>query len=245
MESGEYAELARREEFYFWNIGRRELIQDVLERFLPAATRRTVLDVGCGPGGNMLALGRFGDVTGLDIAPEAIALAKAYGYRELVLGDAARLPFPDVSFDLVAALDALEHVPSDTAALAEAHRVLAPGGSLLLTVPAHPWLFGPHDRFLRHFRRYAAASLRKKLAAAGFRVLFQTHFVTLGVPINVLRLTLDALRGKAGATASYDPRRMPAWMNAFFLRVLRLERGIARFVSLPFGTSLVVVARKD
>lgn len=242
MEKSEYAELAHRESGYFWNVGRRELIQEVLRRFLPDAAPRRMLDIGCGPGGNMRALQEFGQVTGLDVAPEALVFAKEQGYAELVRGDAEQLPFPDASFDAVTAFDALEHVPSDARALAEAFRVLKPGGAFLVTVPAHPWLFGPHDRSLHHFRRYAAGDLRRKLADAGFQKRFETHFVTLGVPINLVRKTRDALR-RPQTSASYD-RELPPWLNRFFLGMIRAERHVSRIVPIPFGTSYLVFARK-
>ena len=248
MDKDEYARLARREHFYFWNIARREILKEAIarnvsrERSAPRALE--ILDMGCGPGGNILTLGEFGRVTGLDISEDALRFARDRGFKELIRGDARRLPFSDNFFDLVSCLDALEHIDDDAVAIREAFRVLKPGGIFLATVPAHPWLWSVHDEALHHLRRYTTADLTQKIIRAGFTVREQSHFILSGVPINFLRLTLDALLKKNGAAETYD-REFGRVLNAILLFLLRCEKIFIRFSPLPFGTSLFVVAKKS
>lgn len=238
MERGEYRKLAERESFFWWNAGRREILREALAR---AVSRRPleILDLGCGPGGNILFLADFGSVVGVDASEEALALARARGgFRNLVRSDAARLPFRDGSFDVVAALDVIEHLDDDASALAEVCRVLRPRGTLLLTVPAYPWMWSKHDELLHHKRRYRKRELLAKVLAAGFAVERITHFVMPAVPF---RLARKALRlGREGT----DDVILPRPLNALLRGWLSLERTALRFMSLPFGSSLLLVARK-
>lgn len=244
MDKHEYARLARREHFYFWNIGRREILKEAIARNVPVRGMFDILDMGCGPGGNILTLGEFGVVTGLDISEDALQFARDRGFKELIQGDVRRLPFPDHSFDLVSCLDVLEHIDDDAQAIREAFRVLKPGGIFLATVPAHPWLWSSHDEALHHLRRYTTRGITEKIIRAGFEIREHSHFVLLAVPINFLRRTLGALRKNEKAAETYD-REFSGLVNAILLFLLRCEKALIRFFPLPFGSSLFVVTRKS
>ena len=235
MERQEYRRLAEREHFYFWNIGRREIIQEALRRNL-ATSDNEILDVGCGPGGNIYALQNFGRVTGLDLAEEALQFAKDLGFVQLIKSDACNMPLPDASFDLVSSLDVLEHINNDEKVMTGVMRLLKSDGIFLVTVPAFPWLWSAHDEALHHVRRYTKQELLLKLKRAGFKIKECSYFVMPAVPINLLR----KLYKKEG---SYDIDPSPM-VNQLFLFLLRCERYLMRFVSLPFGSSLMVVAQK-
>ena len=171
MEKIEYQRLHEREYIHWWNIGRRRILEAALSRNLKfSPTERKVLDVGCGAGGNILFLKKFGNVTGFDISEEALSFSGDKGFSELVLGRAEILPFREGSFDIVSALDCIEHIEDDEAALQEAYRVLKDGGTLLLTVPSHPWLWSRHDEALHHKRRYTKNELQRKVRDAGFGI---------------------------------------------------------------------------
>ena len=147
------------EESHWWYRERRRMIEGVLERMrLPAQSR--ILDAGCGSGRNMELLARFGAPTGVEPAEQSAEVARARGVGRVVQGSLdARLAFESASFDLVVCLDVLEHIADDRAALRELRRVSAADGRLLVTVPAHDWLWGAHDDLSGHQRRYTRASL--------------------------------------------------------------------------------------
>lgn len=244
MEPHEYARIARRESFYFWHVGRREILREALLRHVSpdASGRQKILDYGCGPGGNILVLKDFGVVSGVDVADPALQFAKTRGFRELVKVDGSQTPFPDNSFDIVASLDVFEHIEDDSAAIRECFRMVKPGGILLTTVPAHRWLWSAHDTTLGHFRRYTKGELQEKIAAAGFETLEWSHFVTVAVPINFVRTVIDRIR-KPKAVDTYDIEFSPL-VNSLLLLLLRVERMLIRLFPIPVGSSLMMVARK-
>ena len=147
----EYQKLAYREEFYWWHIGRRRILYSILYRFLGHSKNLDILDVGCGSGGNARILGKFGHITGVDTEKEVLFLALEKGINSVIEGKAELLPFSSSKFGLVTIFDVLEHLPNDELAIREAHRILEFGGLLLITVPAFPILWSPHDVYLGHY----------------------------------------------------------------------------------------------
>ncbi len=246
MRIEEYTKLAQLEKLYFWSIGRREIFYEALSRNLRAQKNNTILDIGCGPGGNTVLLREFGAVTGLDISDEALKFAKNQDFTNLVQADATNLPFLDSSFDIISSLDALEHISGDEEVIKGAFRVLKPGGIFLVAVPAYQWLWSQHDEALQHVRRYSKEEILKKLNKAGFEILEKSHFVMLAVPITLLRKLRDKLIFKVvknNNKKTYDIV-FPKPINATLLFMMRCEKFLLRFISLPFGTSIMVVARK-
>lgn len=245
MEHREYESLANREEFYFWHVGRRELLAAALKKYLPRPDSNRILDIGCGTGGDMLLLRSFGRVVGLDSSQEALRLSAAKGFDSLVLGSAEKLPFASGSFELVVALDALEHLDDDRAAAREAYRVLAPRGVFLVTVPAYPWLWSQHDRALHHKRRYLKRGLVRVLEDAGFCIRYGSYFVMLGAVANGLRKFRDKLfRRREEEPRVYDVV-YPPFLNSALIWELRLEKMLVRLCPLPFGSSVAAVAQKS
>ena len=110
MQKHEYARLAHREPFYFWNVGRREIIEEALLRHIHPSAKLEVLDLGCGPGDNFQVLEKFGRVTGVDLSEEALKFARNKGFVNLLLADVASLPFVGHSFDIVSSFDVFEHI---------------------------------------------------------------------------------------------------------------------------------------
>lgn len=245
MESEQYVEAAGREDSYFWYVGRREILADVLLRSVkesPSADRK-ILDYGCGSGGNIAVLGRFGVVSGVDISEIALGFAQKKGFAELVRIEGLKTPFLEGSFDLVSSLDVFEHIEDDVATMKECHRLLKPGGILLVTVPAHQWLWSLHDVALHHFRRYSYKQLQEKLRLSGFEILEGSHFVTLAVPVNLLRKLREKLRRRPPRIATWDVEFSP-FINKVLLVALRVEKILMRYLPIPFGSSMIMVARK-
>ena len=244
MNLSEYEYLMQREKAYFWNVGRREILRAALLRNLDKKKDLDIIDIGCGTGGNMLLLNDFGKVSGLDFSEEALKFASKNNFESLTLGDATKLLFENESFDLATALDVLEHIPNDILAIQEAFRVLKSGGLFLITVPSYPWLWSQHDKVLHHVRRYYKNDLVKKLTQAGFLIEESSHFVMLAVFVNSIRKIKDKIFGSAKqGSHSYDIV-FGGIINYILLSVLRLEKFIMRFIGVPFGTSLLIVAKK-
>jgi SAM-dependent methyltransferase len=231
------------EERHWWYRGRRAVLGAVLDGVaLPPGGLARILDAGCGSGRNMVELARRGAVTGVELAPASLDAARARHLGPVHPGSLAEpLPFDDASFDLAVALDVLEHVEDDRAALRELARVLVPGGRLLVTVPQYGWLWGEHDVLAHHHRRYTRPLLLGRAAAAGLHAERVTSFnAVLLAPIAAARL---AQRAVQRAEPSSDLGRTPGGVvNRTLERVLRSEAAlIGRGRDLPAGVSLLAL----
>ena len=243
MRPDEHARMFEFEDHYWWFVGRQAVIRALLDRHLRPVPDRTILDVGCGSGATLKVLEDYGYTIGLDPYASAIALSKQRGLTRLVVGDATRLPYPAESFDLVTALDVMEHIEDDVAALGEVHRVLKPNGQMLLTVPAYQWLWSQHDIALDHFRRYTASLLKQRVKAAGFIIERLTYCISLLLPAAAaLRLSERYRKPKHGPQAALI--ELPKPLNAFCLATVQLEASLLRYINLPAGVSVVCLARR-
>jgi len=245
MERQEYDLMYEIEHTYWWHVGKRALIVRLLRRWLGAKGPFDVLDVGCGTGGHLLALRAFGPVAGCDVSAEAVAYARSRGLEGVVhQPEPARLPFPDGRFDLVCGFDMIEHVDDDVAMLTEMRRVLKPDGAVFLTVPAFPALWSVHDEAAHHRRRYRRKELLEKVAAAGLEPGHVTYFDAFLLPLIVpVRWLRDRIVRPKAVTSDFH-LRLPRWLNAAFLGIFVSEWAILRFLPLPVGLSLCVLARR-
>jgi len=246
MEADAYRDMARVEADHWWFAARRTIARDLIARLcLPSEAR--ILEVGTGTGGNLDLLAEFGRVAGFEMSREAIAIAerKTAGRHDVRQGTCPdAIPFEDERFDLVCLFDVLEHIDRDRETLAALRAHLSPGGRILLTVPANPWMFGPHDRFLHHKRRYTRAGLAGVAKAAGLEIETLTPFNTLLFPLAAAARIADRLRPNQGHTAaSLGSGVPPAPVNAVLRSVFAAERHLIGRVPLPFGVSLIGVLR--
>jgi SAM-dependent methyltransferase len=232
----------RAEDRHWWYRGRRNVLERTIER-LGMPPRARILDAGCGSGRNMVELARRGEVTGVEISPASVELARARHVGEVVEGSVMEMPFADASFDLAVCLDVIEHLPDDRGALRELRRVLAPGGALLVTVPAYQWLWSGHDKINHHCRRYSRATLVRAARAAGWECEYATHFNALLLPVAIALRALERLHH--GTTeSSLDLWVPPAPLNWLLQRPLELEAAaIGRGGRIPVGLSLLAVLR--
>ena len=231
------------DEHHWWYRGRRRVIRAELDR-LPLPPGARVLDAGCGSGRTLQELVDYGDVSGIELNTEAAALARGRALGDVEVGRLEELPWEDGTFDLITCLDVIEHVPDDTAALAELLRVCRPGGWLLVTVPAYQALWSRHDEANHHYRRYSRAALRAAAGAAGWQLERMSSFNSLLLaPAAAVRLAQRRLGTHNGYTNDLDLG--PAWLNDVLERPLALEASwLARGRTLPAGLSLLAVLRR-
>jgi SAM-dependent methyltransferase len=230
---------------HWWFRGRRALFLRLLEpRVPPPARPARILDFGCGTGAWLADLERFGKVSAVDADASAVAFCRERGRTEVQLvPPGAALPFADGTFDLVTALDVIEHIDDDAAALAELRRVLRPEGLLLVAVPAFNFLWGVQDEVSHHHRRYTAGTLRRALTDAGLRVDRTSYFNTLLFPpIAMVRLGRRLLHIPSSRQSDFELG--PAWVNSALAAIFGAEAGIVARRNLPFGVSLMALAKR-
>ncbi len=233
------------EDRHWWYRGRRIVLERVLDGLdLQAAGGPIrILDAGCGSGRNMIELARRGTVTGVELSEPSVERARARGCGEVVAGSVLEMPFADASFDLAVSLDVIEHLDDDDAALRELRRVVAPGGALLLTVPAYQWLWSGHDEINHHHRRYTQRSLRAVAERAGWKQVRTTYFNSLLLPVAIMLRVLDRVNTKT-TESSLDLWVPPEPVNRLLEAPLWLEAAmIGAGGRIPAGLSLLSVFR--
>jgi SAM-dependent methyltransferase len=230
------------EDRHWWYRGRRTVLEGVIEGLrLPARAR--ILDAGCGSGRNMVELARHGTVTGVELSETSVRLARERGVGEVIAGSVLEMPFASDAFDMAVCLDVIEHLDEDVDALRELRRVVAPGGSLLVTVPAYPWLWSGHDVINHHRRRYTRRSLQTAAESAGWVQARTTHFNSLLLPVAIILRVVDRFSSKT-TESSLDLWVPPTPLNWLLERPLALEAAlIARGGRIPAGLSLLAVLR--
>jgi SAM-dependent methyltransferase len=237
------------EDVHWWFVGRRRILLQLLDRYVGRSHQdeRRILDVGCGTGTMLAYLASYGKAQGVDVDEEAVGYCHERGLVDVQLGAAETLPFEDGSFDLVTALDVIEHLDDDAAALREMRRVLRPGGQVLVTVPAHRFMWGDQDEVNMHKRRYVAVEIRDRLTANGFDVLRLSYMnAFMFAPIAAVRLLRRLQHHLRPGTTPESDFRFPAPRPFNFLLALIFgaEAPIIRRVSIPVGVSIVALAQK-
>lgn len=241
MDAGEYATMFAVEDTHWWYAGMRRITSALLDScVLPRPL--SILDAGCGSGGNLRLLEAYGAVTGVDIAPAALTFCRQRGFARLARASVCALPFAAASFDLVTSFEVLYHlaVASDEAALREFWRVLRPGGWLLLRLPAHDWLRGQHDIAVHTRHRYTTAEVGDRVSGAGFAIVRLSYANCLLFPLATAKRLLERVAGGGQASDVGPPPRA----NAILAAILAAEaRWLARR-NLPWGLSVLCLARK-
>lgn len=233
----------------WWYVALREYVLDWLRLSdtMPRAVL-TMLDAGCGTGGMLERLMLYGTAIGIDLAPHAVRIARERRNCLVAQGSLVALPFPDETFDAAVSLDVLSDagVAIEAAALDELCRVLRPGGRLLLNVPAFSSLAGEHDVAVRTARRYTTKEARVLVEAHGFHVERCSYWNMALVPAVWLVRRFSRRKPLDAATAHSDITPPAAPVNRTLLGIARLERRLLhRVPRLPFGSSLLILARKE
>ena len=232
------------EQTQWWFTGRREAIHRLLKNMNKA---RSVLDIGCSGGlliQELAAKYPHLDIYGIDVSEEAINQCRAAGLKNIFQMDATNPDLPKNYFDLIISSDCLEHIENDSLALNNWFKLLSPGGSLLLFVPAFKQLWGPHDVINHHFRRYTSGELNHKIKQTGFEIQQSGYWnIALFFPALIGRSLKRMFNtGTEKADNLVNP---PEWLNALLKGWLHLENKLLGKLRFPFGISTWCLAIKQ
>lgn len=244
MRPAEYEAMYRVEDTHWWyGALRGHVARAVAAEARHLGRRPRVLDAGAGTGGMLARLSGLAEGYGIEIAPEGLHYCQERALERIVRGSVTQLPFATGAFDVVLSLDVLYHadVPDDAAAARELGRVLGPNGLLVLNLPAYNALRGAHDRAIHTARRYSRKQVIHLLRQAGLRPVRVTHWNGLLLPAAAASRLLSRLR--RGEPVS-DVQPVTPLLNATLAAILRLEERLLSHADLPFGLSLLALARK-
>ncbi len=238
MERAAYREMADLDQRHWWYRARRTILADLIRREAMPPPGARILEIGCGTGHNLEMLGRFGSVDAIELDDESRALAERRLGREIMSARLPELEGVPGDYDLVAALDVIEHIDDDHGAVAAIAGKLKGGGKFLMTVPAHPWMWSAHDTVNHHKRRYSKASLRQLIEGSPLKLQKIGYFNSLLFPLAVAERVASKARGKDDA----DVKLPSAPLNAGLQTIFAAERHLVGRLPLPPGLSLFAVA---
>jgi len=228
---------------HWWFVGKKKIVLDLIRRYVPNRIEgHQILDIGCGSGLMLNALERIGKVSGMDMSDEAISFS-----REIFDGTVKKgslpdnVPYEGEKFSLVTALDVIEHIDDDCAALKAIRATMVDGGWAVITVPACMFLWSEHDVLNEHKRRYTREELQIKLIESGFKIERISYFNSFLFPaIGFVRLFNKIFRRQENSDV--DLPSLP--VNCILKKVFSAERLFLKFMSFPIGVSILAVVRK-
>lgn len=227
---------------HWWFVTKKEIVLDAIERHLSKKVNIKVLDIGCGSGLMLNALENIGQTYGMDMSDDAINFSKEIFNGKIEKGFLPdHSPYPENFFDLITALDVIEHIDQDVDSLRMIRAHLVSGGKAIITVPAYMFLWSAFDDLNEHKRRYTLTELNTKLVQAGFIVEKISYFNTLLFPAVFIVRTLNNLLKRDGAS---DVDMPSAPVNFILKKIFGIEKYLLKFSSLPFGVSILAVVKK-
>jgi SAM-dependent methyltransferase len=244
MEQHTYGIMNDVEDKHWWFVGRRAILESFLQQIIQNLKSKIqnpkILDVGCGTGANLEMLKQYGESEGVDVSDDALEFCRKKGLK-VHKGLAEELPFEDETFDLVTALDVVEHLDDDIAGLKEMLRVLKTGGKTLIFVPAFMWLWGVQDDISNHRIRYTRKEIVERLEKAGFTIERATYAnITFFAPILAGRVLMKI----TGIKPESENNVNVSALNGFFGKIFSSEKYWLKNANFPFGVSIVIVAKK-
>ena len=239
MERIVYEKMAELDQQHWWYRARRQVLAALIRRKARPPAGGRVLEIGCGTGHNLEMLSEFGELDALELDDTARVIAEKRLGRAVMDSPLPELRgVPERAYDLVAALDVIEHIDDDEASLASIATLLKPGGRLVMTVPAHEWMWSAHDVVSHHKRRYSKRSLRKLIEASPLRLEAMGYLNSLLLPAAIAERLASKVRGKQDADLWLPPRPVNATLEMLFAS----ERHLIGRVPLPPGLSLFAIA---
>lgn len=238
-----YDQMNKFEHEYWWHVGRRFILTRLIRTYAACFKNDlSIIDIGCGTGGNYEFLENFGNVLGADNSAFAVKYCREKG-KPVKFVSGNPLPFPDGSYDLITLFDVLEHIEDDKKMLEECRRILKKGGKIVATVPAYKSLWSDHDEILGHYRRYSKKELLDKVESADFETIKVSYCITFMFPlIFVFRLIKNKFFKNNRTNSAYF--LLPRIINNMFIAILRVESYLVDKIGMPFGCSIVIVSEK-
>jgi 2-polyprenyl-3-methyl-5-hydroxy-6-metoxy-1,4-benzoquinol methylase len=185
---------------HWWFQTKKEIVLKAIEKFNDAKGQIKILDIGCGSGLMLNSLEKIGEVSGMDMSDDAIGFSgKIFNGRVLKGWLPDKVPFPENHFDLIVALDVIEHIEDDFGSLESIRKHLKAHGKAIITVPAYMFLWSPFDDKNEHKRRYRRSELKKKLLAAGFKIEKLSYYIFFLFPAVFIVRKLNMILGRDGA----------------------------------------------
>lgn len=241
MDRQVYREMFGNEDQHWWFVARRKILQKIFCAYF-AESAGSILEVGCGTGGNLGFLATRGDIQGMELDDEALEMANSRNIcpvRKGLLPD--YIPF-EQSFDLICMLDVLEHIDDEPGALRAVRKKLNQEGKILITVPAYMFLWSAHDVAHQHKRRYRKEQILGLVKEAGFRVVYSTYFNSMLFPVISLTRMINNVLGRECVSDVEMPSKT---FNNMLMKIFSSERFFMPIFSFPFGVSILVVAEKS
>jgi SAM-dependent methyltransferase len=241
MDRNVYLRMSEQDAEHWWFVARRQILRDQIASLqLPKNAR--ILEAGAGPGGNLAMLSEFGPLEAFELDDEARQIASARSGIKLRRGALPNdISYEPGSFDLIVAFDVIEHIEANRDSVKALAKLLQPGGRLIITVPAYGWLWSEHDNRHHHKMRYTRPLVKGLAEDAGLKVEKSSYFNTLLFPLIVgIRL----LKKIAGLADRPDDGMPGPFLNAMLRRIFSAERYLLRHISLPFGVSILCIARR-
>ena len=244
MQQHTYEIMNRVEDKHWWFVGRRAILESFLGTIQTELKTQNselkILDVGCGTGANLEMLANFGESEGVDVSDDALEFCRAKGLK-VHKGLAEELPFEDESFDVVTALDVVEHLDDDIGGLKEMNRVMKKSGRALIFVPAFMWLWGVQDDISNHRIRYTKKQIVERLEKSGFEIERATYANwTFFAPILAGRTLMKI----TGIKPESENNVNVSALNGIFGKIFSAEKLWLRNFDFPFGVSIVITAKK-
>jgi SAM-dependent methyltransferase len=245
MNFEEYEVMYQVEDHHWWYLGMEQITCRVLERYLPRdQSALKILDAGCGTGAVMKYLCQYGEVTGFDFSAEALRFSQKRAHTRLVQASVLGTPFASALFDLIVSFDVIcEMGVNDEQALLEFRRILRPGGLVMLRLPAYKWMHGKHDIATHISHRYTRGEIGAKLKRSGFTPVRLSYANMFLFPVAVAKRLSERLFSphQTGSDLTLDPGPL----NGVLRSILSAEAPLVSAVGLPFGLTVVALARKD
>lgn len=234
------------EDQHWWYVGNHEIFLELLNKHSILKKGINVLDAGCGTGKWLEILKKTNEIneTGIDYNPIALDYARTRGKLNLEQADINDCDLKIFYYDLITSFDVIcsRHV-SDKLALKKMHSWLKDDGYLLLTVPAYQFLLSKHDDAVHQNKRYSKKQIRIFLESQGFEIIKISYNVCLLFPVAFIKRIIDKLT--LSKKTEHNEVKMPCrFINSLFLKVMRIEKLMMRYSSLPFGLSVMVLAKK-
>lgn len=225
---------------YFWFIARNSIVYSAFKKHCKVGKGENVIDIGCGTGGFASMLNEEYDVTATDTEPLALEYAKKRGLEDLHLGTLDDFSSEKV-FKAGFMLDVIEHIEDDNRVVSQVYDLLPSGAWFVASVPAYQWMWSTHDEIHQHYRRYTMGSFVKLLKRNGFEIVHKSYLNTFLFPLALAKRVIDRFT-KGKEETPHD--EVSPILNSLFTKVFSSEKGLVNSIGLPFGLSILVIARK-